>query len=58
MLALLILAGCGGSGQSKVHEWQAVTTPSFHFRAPKSSGVYRLYVFAAGHAARVTVVVA
>ena len=36
MLALLILAGCGGSGQSKVHEWQAVTTPAFHFRAPKS----------------------
>jgi hypothetical protein len=31
---------------------------TLHFRAPKSPGVYRLYVFAAGHAARVTVVVA
>jgi len=31
---------------------------TLHFRAPKSTGVYRLYVFAAGHAAKATVVVA
>jgi hypothetical protein len=31
---------------------------TLHFRAPKTAGVYRLYVFAAGHAARTTVVVA
>ena len=31
---------------------------TLHFRAPKSAGVYRLFVLAAGHAARVTVVVA
>jgi hypothetical protein len=31
---------------------------TLHFRAPKSTGVYRLYVFAGGHAAKCTVVVA
>ena len=31
---------------------------TLHLRAPKSSGVFQLYVFAAGHAARATVVVA
>ena len=31
---------------------------TLHFRAPKSSGVYRLYVFAGGHAAKCAVVVA
>lgn len=31
---------------------------TLHFRAPKSQGVYRLYVQAAGHAAKCTVVVA
>ncbi len=31
---------------------------TLHFRAPKTAGVYRLYVSAAGHAARCTVVVA
>ena len=31
---------------------------TLHFRAPKSSGVFYLYVFAAGHAAKCTVVVA
>jgi hypothetical protein len=31
---------------------------TLHFRAPKSAGVYRLYVFAAKHAAKCTVVVA
>jgi hypothetical protein len=31
---------------------------TLHFRAPLSTGVYRLYVYAAGHAARCTVVVA
>ena len=36
LLAVLILSGCGGSGQSKAQEWQAVTTSSFHFRAPKA----------------------
>jgi hypothetical protein len=30
---------------------------TLHFRAPKSTGVFQLYVFAAGHAARCTVVV-
>ncbi len=33
---MLILAGCGGAGQSKQPEWQAVTTSAFHFRAPKA----------------------
>jgi hypothetical protein len=32
-LATLILAGCGGGGQSKV-QWQTVTREGFHFRAP------------------------
>ena len=31
---------------------------TLHFRAPKSTGVFQLYVFAAGHAARTVVVVA
>jgi hypothetical protein len=31
---------------------------TLHFRAPKTAGVYRLYVFAAKHAAKCTVVVA
>jgi hypothetical protein len=31
---------------------------TLHFRAPKTAGVYRLYVLAAGHAAKCTVVVA
>ena len=31
---------------------------TLHFRAPVSAGVYRLYVYAAGHAAECTVVVA
>jgi len=30
---------------------------TLHFRAPKSTGVFQLYVFAGGHAARTTVVV-
>jgi hypothetical protein len=34
-LAVLILAGCGGSGQSKV-EWRAVDGGNFRFRAPAS----------------------
>jgi hypothetical protein len=33
LLAGLILAGCGGGGQSKT-EWQIVSRPGFHFRAP------------------------
>ncbi len=30
---MLILAGCGGGGQSK-EQWQTVNRPGFHFRAP------------------------
>jgi hypothetical protein len=30
---------------------------TLHFRAPKSVGVYRLYIFAGDHAARTAVVV-
>lgn len=32
---MLILSGCGGGGQSKAQQWQAVSSGSFHFRAPK-----------------------
>jgi hypothetical protein len=32
-LAVLILAGCGGSGQSN-RQWQTVARPGVHFRAP------------------------
>jgi hypothetical protein len=53
-LALLILAGCGGSGGSKAEaEWQTVRGADFHFRAPRawhvqgataSSGSHRVQV--------------
>ena len=33
---MLILSGCGGGGQSKAPQWQAVSSGSFHFRAPKA----------------------
>ena len=37
MLAVVILSGCGGSSRPKVQvQWQTVTGPGFHFRAPKS----------------------
>ena len=33
-MLLLILAGCGGSGEPKA-QWQLVKGPTFHFDAPK-----------------------
>lgn len=33
MLAVLILAGCGGSGADKV-QWRTVTAPGYRFQAP------------------------
>jgi hypothetical protein len=33
LLAVVILAGCGGGGQSKA-QWQTVRRPAFQFRAP------------------------
>jgi hypothetical protein len=35
LLAVLILAGCGGSSEPKV-QWQRVEGPGYHFRAPQS----------------------
>jgi hypothetical protein len=47
------------SVQWKLHGRSGVQrSGTLHFRAPRSSGVYRLYVTAAGHSAKCTVVVA
>jgi hypothetical protein len=34
LLAVLILSGCGGSGEPEVH-WQRVSAGGYHFRAPE-----------------------
>jgi hypothetical protein len=43
LLATLILAGCGGSGEPKA-QWQTVQGRGFHFRAPASWQVARTSV--------------